>query len=637
MTSKTSKISYTISDSRWSGTVVEPYNFINVTETIQPVEPYFDKQESGFICTVCKISIEKDRTDLIAHYKSDWHRHNLHRVLQGRPLLTEDEFEQMISENNQLSSLDTESDDEIIPFTGGAHAYFISDGTVYSIYQCILLKNEIISRNLFQRPLDCAILLLSAGHFCGGIFKNHELVTHKSFHRYVIRAKQGTTQSVSDGRGTAAKSAGASVRRYNEKALKDEIQCLLASWSELLEQSPLIFAIVTCLSPALYISLTDKLVTQSFPSNPLLKAGPPISIHRENWLEIGDEFKIMTIPFETHRPTVDELQRTWSRLKIIRSHGLLADFNEEQKRLTKLRKKQRKLVRRKILGVKYPSSESSPESDNHDNIIDEIKQRQPELLINISNEEKTNLEQHETVVDLLSKANSQALYACIRLNSISKLRQLLENSKDKKEDFLKYIREMKFPPVSSTFLHIVARKGAVEILGELLLLGCDPAIKDDDGKVPYQVAQNRIVRQAFSKFRSQHPDAFNWNVSQIPELTIVNEEQLTKEAEKKRIQREKKKQRDKARKVARHQERIEQEQRQKYLELSDREKRALAAERRLAVSLQQCRPIVENDGNRCFKCGAVLPLKHFEYCDNHFCSLTCLQQHRQEHPPDLIS
>ncbi|VDK68233.1 unnamed protein product, partial [Onchocerca ochengi] len=351
-------------------------------------------------------------------------------------------------------------------------------------------------------------------------------------------------------------------------------------------------------------------------------------------LEKGDE-RLRTIPFETYRPTVDELQRTWLRLKIVRSHGSLADFNEQQERLTKLRKKQRRLFRRKISGEKYPSSESSLESDNNDNIIDEIKQQQPEALVNIPNEEK-DLEQQEIMVNFLNKVNAQALYSCIRLNSISKLHQLLESGKERKEDLLKYIREMRFPPASSTFLHIVARRGTVEILEELLLLGCDPAVKDDEGKVPYQVAQNRTVRQAFSKFRFEHPDAFNWNVSQIPELAVMSEEQLRKEAEKKRIQREKKKERLKAKKIAQHQERIEQEQRQKYLSLSDQEKRALAAERRLAVSLQRRCQIVENDGNRCFKCGAVLPITHFEYCDNHFCSLTCLQQHRQEHSPQLI-
>lgn len=60
---------------------------------------------AGFTCTVCKAPIEEDRADLIAHYKSDWHRHNLHRVLQGRPLLTEDEFEQTIFDNSWLSKI----------------------------------------------------------------------------------------------------------------------------------------------------------------------------------------------------------------------------------------------------------------------------------------------------------------------------------------------------------------------------------------------------------------------------------------------------------------------------------------------------------------------------------------------------
>uniref|UniRef100_A0A0R3QK82 ANK_REP_REGION domain-containing protein n=1 Tax=Brugia timori TaxID=42155 RepID=A0A0R3QK82_9BILA len=545
---------------------------------------------------------------------------------------------------DQLSLLDTESDDEIKPYTGGAHAYFVSDEMVYSIYRCILLKNEVISRNLFNRPLDCVILLLSAGHFCGGIFENNKLLVHKSFHRYVIRAKQGTSQSVSDARGSAAKSAGASVRRYNEKALKEEIQCLLANWSKLLEQSPLIF--VRCPMSLRHVFFEET----------------------KNFKLQKDDERLRTIPFETRRPTVDELQRTWSRLsmfpglfspprlfsplffffsalavqifeilfkEIIRSHGSVVNFNEEQERLKKLRKKQKRLFRRKVSGVNYPSSESL-ESDS-DNATAEMNQQQPEVVMNISNQRKQNSEQCEAVVNVLSDVNVQALYASIRLNSVSKLHQLLESNEESKEEFLKYIREVRFPPTSSTFLHVVARRGAVEIMEELLLLGCDPAVKDSDGKVPYQVAQNRAVRQAFSKFRSRHPDAFNWNVSQIPELAVLSEEQLAKEAEKKRIQREKKKQRDKVKRIVKHQEKIEQEQRQKYLALSDREKRALAAERRLAASLQEGCQIVENDGSRCFKCGVVLIPKHFEYCDNRFCSLACLQQHRREHPPQLIS
>lgn len=46
-----------------------------------------------------------------------------------------------------------------------------------------------------------------------------EVVVHKTFHRYVVRAKRGTVQSVRDSQGAAPKSGGASLRRYNEAAL----------------------------------------------------------------------------------------------------------------------------------------------------------------------------------------------------------------------------------------------------------------------------------------------------------------------------------------------------------------------------------------------------------------------------------
>lgn len=71
----------------------------------------------------------------------------------------------------EVSSLDTESDEDGVPLSEGAHAYFICDGTVYSIYRCILMNNEAVSNEVFRRPLNCAVFLLAGGHFCGGIFK----------------------------------------------------------------------------------------------------------------------------------------------------------------------------------------------------------------------------------------------------------------------------------------------------------------------------------------------------------------------------------------------------------------------------------------------------------------------------------
>lgn len=46
-----------------------------------------------------------------------------------------------------------------------------------------------------------------------------EVMTHKTFHRYTVRAKRGTAQGLRDARGGASRSAGANLRRYNEATL----------------------------------------------------------------------------------------------------------------------------------------------------------------------------------------------------------------------------------------------------------------------------------------------------------------------------------------------------------------------------------------------------------------------------------
>lgn len=43
-----------------------------------------------------------------------------------------------------------------------------------------------------------------------------EAIVHKTFHSYTVRAKQGGSQSTQDRSKGGCKSAGASLRRYNE-------------------------------------------------------------------------------------------------------------------------------------------------------------------------------------------------------------------------------------------------------------------------------------------------------------------------------------------------------------------------------------------------------------------------------------
>lgn len=63
--------------------------------------------------------------------------------------------------------------------------------------------------------------MLGGGHFAGAVFQGSEPIIHKTFHCYTVRAGQGGSQSSRDNRsgGSQPKSAGASLRRYNEQAL----------------------------------------------------------------------------------------------------------------------------------------------------------------------------------------------------------------------------------------------------------------------------------------------------------------------------------------------------------------------------------------------------------------------------------
>ncbi|KAE8681958.1 putative SNARE associated Golgi protein family [Hibiscus syriacus] len=122
-----------------------------------------------------------------------------------------------------------------------------NDKEVWSHNPGCLRENEVIERlrTLIQEPKDNAIfrivLLSSGGHFAGCVFHGNTVVAHKTFHRYVVRAKAGKKQSSKDATGKAAHSAGAALRRHNELALKKEIQELLASWKSYFEASSCVF------------------------------------------------------------------------------------------------------------------------------------------------------------------------------------------------------------------------------------------------------------------------------------------------------------------------------------------------------------------------------------------------------------
>ncbi|XP_015606848.1 ankyrin repeat and zinc finger domain-containing protein 1 [Cephus cinctus] len=175
----------------------------------------------------------------------------------------------------------------------------------------------------------------------------------------------------------------------------------------------------------------------------------------------------------------------------------------------------------------------------------------------------------------------------------------------------------------NTMLHMVAAKGYVKLVWSLLEIGSDPCNKNKKRETPYVTAADKETRNTFRRFMCENPEKFNYDKSRIPgPMTVEMEQEIL---EKKKEQRRAKRKKEKMKKKEFEIKKQEEEARQRFLHLSDREKRALAAENRI----RQQGGKVET---RCFQCGSDMSGKvPFEYNANRFCSMPCLKEHRLRH------
>lgn len=110
------------------------------------------------------------------------------------------------------------------------------------------------------------------------------VLDHKTFHRYVVRAKAGGKQSSKDATGKVAHSAGSALRRYNESALERDIHELLASWKHHIDAADLVFVHAPSSNGKTLFAEGQKTLAASDP-------------------------RVRRIPFVSRRPTYAEVQR----------------------------------------------------------------------------------------------------------------------------------------------------------------------------------------------------------------------------------------------------------------------------------------------------------------------------------------
>lgn len=133
----------------------------------------------------------------------------------------------------------------------------------------------------------------------GPLSKEATVIAHKTFHRYTTRRKQGGSQSANDSAKGNAHSAGASIRRYNEQALTDEVRQLLLDWKDMIHTSELIF-----------IRATGN-------TNRRTLYGP-----YEGQILKQNDNRIRGFPFNTRRATQSELMRAFIELTRVKIHTI---------------------------------------------------------------------------------------------------------------------------------------------------------------------------------------------------------------------------------------------------------------------------------------------------------------------------
>ncbi|NXW95959.1 ANKZ1 protein, partial [Alopecoenas beccarii] len=635
-------------------------------------------------CSTCG-QVFGSREEQTEHYRLDWHRFNLKQRLLGHQTLPVEVFEEKTraGEVSSISGSDSESSDasselELLPSASNSpetplaprsHKVLLRNakGQLISAYRCMIqwvLASVFVSQGGIEEPAELTaslqslsmstcwvVLMMGGGHFAGA-----------TFHRYTVRARRGTAQGLRDSQtpGSAPRSAGASLRRYNEAALLKEVQDLLAAWAQQLKEAQRIFLRAPRHNRALLFS----------GRNPPLTQGDPRVCH---------------IPLSTRRATLREVLRVHATLASLQVYGesdqpwCLWDITGSLRK--GWQKRQRKAdmdSAQEDASGELSSPEEEEEEESHAGELETVEVtlgtldlREFEVVPKRNRKRRKKRDkkvEKDDALTALSVFPSQAraplcpgshqtpllfssltgdpqtqlcnaLFTACKTGDVGMLRHLLgvsesggllRDSEDGEDaQPLDLPRSLLNQPVDErgcTLLHVAARAGKAEAVCLLLQAGADPALRDGQDRTPYCVSADKRTRNTFRKFMVDYPDKYDYSRAKVP--GPLTQEMEAKKLEKKRAQKVQRKQREQAQQEERRRWEQEQEEKQRFAALSDREKRALAAEQRLAAQLQDAGTTLANV-SRCWHCGeSLLGRIPFHYLDFSFCSTACLQTHR---------
>ena len=367
--------------------------------------------------------------------------------------------------------------------------------------------------------------------------------------------------------------------------------------------------------------------------------------------------RLRTIPFQTRRATFKEIKRVHEQLSRVDILGNLTDIEEANRSSqSKIQEKSPK---------KKPHRSKSREKPTRalpvEGFDDEIEADEgPELPTELSEEfdcsvkrkgkrsknnkasgiskdlESLGLESidDENTSDKVVIQFQNELLTSVKSGNVQMLEKLVQACQESDYN-VETLLNHQFGDSKVTVLHLAAKSGHKNIIWTLLLNGADPSVRDKLKKVPYNLAETKDTRNMFRKFMGEFPDKYDFKTAMIP-APLSREEEAERQAkqnDKKKAQRQAKREKEKLVKAEQKKVKEEEAEKERFLNLSDREKRALAAERRLLGAASSENPTFVNTiaRQRCFKCGSDITGKTpFEYSDFKFCSVGCVKKHREQ-------
>ncbi|GBG25556.1 Ankyrin repeat and zinc finger domain-containing protein 1 [Hondaea fermentalgiana] len=460
-------------------------------------------------CRTCGLQFE-DLGSQRAHFKTDFHRLNLKRRAAGKPALSESEAERDLSKAEDEESL-SGSGSESEPYVGSdtedmppgneegglrrEHASMMvglkvlgkEPSTLAWVPAAVALDKKREHEDvvaLHERPL-WVVLLHGAGHFAGVVLRNgREVVASKSFHRYVIRAKQGKAQSANDSAKGNAKSAGAGIRRYNEQMLKTEIGELLESWTAHISASSRIFVSIS-------------------------KTNQHIFFGNESVLSSKDP-RVRRIPFPVRRPTVKGATEVGTRLATVHFEPESA-YQERQAEV--VAKQKAAEDREKARLARSANKASPPQPPSKADAAAAAADTE-------SVEEPEDPELMGNMLEACQSGDTASVILCISQDA-------------------EVLNTLSVRDSGDTALHVAARSGHEHVVRLLLENGASPCIPNNRGELPFHCASERkSCKDAFRRFRGEFPDMWDYQKAAIPEAITDASEAAKKERQRERKKRQ---------------------------------------------------------------------------------------------------